>query len=67
MGAARHAPGWIAPRAAVTVSRLRGNQPAASGVVVRRSLTVRQTDRRVYDRHAAEVIALSRLGGLHHR
>lgn len=37
--------GLIAPRAAVAVSRLpRGNQPAASAVVVRRGLTVRQTE-----------------------
>jgi hypothetical protein len=37
--------GLIAPRAAVAVSRLpRGNQPAASAVVIRRGLTVRQTD-----------------------
>ncbi len=37
--------GLLAPRAAVAVSRLpRGNQQAASTVVVRRGLTVRQTD-----------------------
>jgi ParB-like chromosome segregation protein Spo0J len=37
--------GLIAPRAAVAVSRLpRGNQQAASAVVVRRGLTVRQTE-----------------------
>lgn len=37
--------GLLAPRAAVAVSRLpRGNQPAASAVVVRRGLTVRQTE-----------------------
>ena len=37
--------GLLAPRAAVAVSRLpRGNQIAASTVVVRRGLTVRQTD-----------------------
>lgn len=37
--------GLIAPRAAVAVSRLpRGNQQAASAVVIRRGLTVRQTD-----------------------
>jgi ParB-like chromosome segregation protein Spo0J len=37
--------GLLAARAAVAVSRLpRGNQPAASAVVVRRGLTVRQTD-----------------------
>jgi ParB-like chromosome segregation protein Spo0J len=37
--------GLLRPRAAVAVSRLpRGNQPAASKVVIRRGLTVRQTD-----------------------
>ncbi len=37
--------GLLAPRAAVAVGRLpRGNQPAASAVVVRRGLTVRQTE-----------------------
>lgn len=37
--------GLVAPRAAVALSRLpRGNQPAASTVVVRRGLTVRQTE-----------------------
>ena len=37
--------GLIVPRAAVAVSRLpRGNQQAASAVVVRRGLTVRQTE-----------------------
>lgn len=37
--------GLIAPRAAVAVSRLpRGNQRAASAVVMRRGLTVRQTE-----------------------
>lgn len=37
--------GLIAPRAAVAVSRLpRGNQQAASAVVMRRGLTVRQTE-----------------------
>jgi ParB-like chromosome segregation protein Spo0J len=37
--------GLIAPRAAVAVGRLpRGNQQAASAVVVRRGLTVRQTE-----------------------
>jgi ParB-like chromosome segregation protein Spo0J len=42
--------GLIAPRAAVAVSRLpRGNQPAASAVVVRRGLTVRQTELLVDD------------------
>ena len=42
--------GLIAPRAAVAVSRLpRGNQTAASAVVVRRGLTVRQTELLVDD------------------
>lgn len=42
--------GLIAPRAAVAVSRLpRGNQQAASAVVVHRGLTVRQTDALVGD------------------
>ena len=37
--------GLIAARSAVAVSRLpRGNQPAASAVVIRRGLTVRQTE-----------------------
>ena len=37
--------GLLAPRAAVAVSRLqRGNQQAASAVVIRRGLTVRQTE-----------------------
>jgi ParB-like chromosome segregation protein Spo0J len=37
--------GLVAPRAAVAVSRLpRGNQQAASAVVMRRGLTVRQTE-----------------------
>ena len=37
--------GLIAPRAAVAVSQLpRGNQHAAAGVVIRRGLTVRQTE-----------------------
>lgn len=37
--------GLLAPRAAVAISRLpRGNQSAASAVVLRRGLTVRQTD-----------------------
>ena len=37
--------GLLTPRAAVAVSRLpRGNQQAASAVVVRRGLTVRQTE-----------------------
>lgn len=37
--------GLVVPRAAVAMSRLpRGNQPAASAVVVRRGLTVRQTE-----------------------
>ncbi len=40
--------GLIAARAAVAVSRLpRGNQQAASAVVIRRGLTVRQTDQLV--------------------
>jgi len=40
--------GLIAPRAAVAVSRLpRGNQRAASAVVMRRGLTVRQTEQLV--------------------
>jgi ParB-like chromosome segregation protein Spo0J len=42
--------GLLAPRAAVAVSRLpRGNQIAASTVVARRGLTVRQTDRLVQE------------------
>jgi ParB-like chromosome segregation protein Spo0J len=42
--------GLIAPRAAVAVSRLpRGNQQAASAVVVRRGLTFRQTEALVDD------------------
>lgn len=42
--------GLIAPRAAVAVSRLpRGNQQAASAVVMRRGLTVRQTEALVDD------------------
>jgi ParB-like chromosome segregation protein Spo0J len=42
--------GLIAPRAAVAVSRLpRGNQQLASAVVIRRGLTVRQTDALVDD------------------
>jgi ParB-like chromosome segregation protein Spo0J len=42
--------GMIAPRAAVAVSRLpRGNQQAASAVVVRRGLTFRQTEALVDD------------------
>lgn len=42
--------GLIAPRAAMAVSRLpRGNQQAASAVVVRRGLTVRQTEALVDD------------------
>jgi len=42
--------GLIAPRAAVAVGRLpRGNQQAASAVVVRRGLTVRQTEMLVDD------------------
>ena len=42
--------GLLAARAAVAVSRLpRGNQIAASTVIVRRGLTVRQTDRLVQE------------------
>jgi ParB-like chromosome segregation protein Spo0J len=42
--------GLIAPRAAVAVSRLpRGNQQAASAVVIRRGLTVRQTEALIDD------------------
>jgi ParB-like chromosome segregation protein Spo0J len=42
--------GLVAPRAAVAVGRLpRGNQVAASHVVARRGLTVRQTDRLVQE------------------
>jgi hypothetical protein len=42
--------GLIAPRAAVAVSRLpRGNQQAASAVVVGRGLTVRQTELLIED------------------
>lgn len=42
--------GLIAPRAAVAVSRLpRGNQQAASAVVVRRGLTFRQTEALIDD------------------
>lgn len=42
--------GLIAPRAAVAVSRLpRGNQSAASAVIIRRGLTVRQADLLVAD------------------
>jgi hypothetical protein len=42
--------GLLAPRAAVAVSRLpRGNQPAASHVVIRRGLTVRQTEQLIDD------------------
>lgn len=37
--------GLLAPRAAISLSRLpRGNQPSASSIVVRRGLTVRQTE-----------------------
>ncbi len=53
--------GLLAPRAAVAVSRLpRGNQVAASTVVVRRGLTVRQTDslvQAVLDRDGEEARA----------
>lgn len=47
--------GLLAPRAAVALSRLpRGNQPAASRVVVRRGLTVRQTELLVEEVFAAK-------------
>lgn len=50
--------GLIAPRAATAVSRLpRGNQVAASAVVVRRGLTVRQTDVLVAEALAEEDVA----------
>ena len=53
--------GLLAPRAAVAVSRLpRGNQIAASTVVARRGLTVRQTDllvQEVLDRDGEEARA----------
>jgi ParB-like chromosome segregation protein Spo0J len=53
--------GLLAPRAAVAVSRLpRGNQLAASTVVARRGLTVRQTDllvQEVLDRDGEEARA----------
>ena len=53
--------GLLAPRAAVAVSRLpRGNQIAASTVVTRRGLTVRQTDllvQEVLDRDGEEARA----------
>jgi ParB-like chromosome segregation protein Spo0J len=58
--------GLIAPRAAVAVSRLpRGNQVAASAVVVRRGLTVRQTELLVAEalderEHAARAALLVR-------
>ncbi len=62
--------GLIAPRAAVAVSRLpRGNQPAASAVVVRRGLTVRQTETLVdealdqQDPAAREALLVRRLDG----
>jgi ParB-like chromosome segregation protein Spo0J len=62
--------GLIAPRAAVAVSRLpRGNQPAASAVVVRRGLTVRQTETLVdealdqQDPAAREALLARRLDG----
>jgi hypothetical protein len=60
----------IAPRAAVAVSRLpRGNQTAASAVVVRRGLTVRQTELLVdealaqQDPAAREALLARRLDG----
>jgi len=58
--------GLLAPRAAVAVGRLpRGNQNAASAVVMRRGLTVRQTELLVgevldRDGHAARVELLAR-------
>ena len=62
--------GLLAPRAAVAVSRLpRGNQQAASTVVVRRGLTVRQTELLVEDAlgtpdpAAREVLLARRLDG----
>lgn len=62
--------GLIAPRAAVAVSRLpRGNQLAASMVVVRRGLTVRQTELLVdevldqQDPAAREALLAHRLDG----
>jgi ParB-like chromosome segregation protein Spo0J len=62
--------GLIAPRAAVAVSRLpRGNQMAASTVVVRRGLTVRQTELLVdevldqQDPAAREALLAHRLDG----
>jgi ParB-like chromosome segregation protein Spo0J len=62
--------GLIAPRAAVAVSRLpRGNQQAASAVVMRRGLTVRQTEVLVddalalQDPAAREVLLVRRLEG----
>lgn len=59
--------GLLAPRAAVAVSRLpRGNQQAASAVVVRRGLTVRQTELLV-DEVFAERDAAAREGLLARR
>jgi ParB-like chromosome segregation protein Spo0J len=62
--------GLIAPRAAVAVSRLpRGNQQAASAVVVRRGLTFRQTEALVDDAlgltdpAAREALLVRRLDG----
>ena len=62
--------GLIAPRGAVAVSRLpRGNQPAASAVVVRRGLTTRQTETLVdealeqQDPAAREALLVRRLDG----
>ncbi len=62
--------GLIAPRAAVAVSRLpRGNQHAASAVVVRRGLTFRQTEALVDDAlgltdpAAREALLVRRLDG----
>jgi HTH domain found in ParB protein len=62
--------GLLAPRAAVAVSQLpRGNQQAASTVVVRRGLTVRQTELLVEDvlglpdAAAREALLVRRLDG----
>jgi hypothetical protein len=60
--------GLLVPRAAVLVAALpRGNQSLASGVVIRRGLTVRQTATLVRDitdaaDHAAEHAVLTRWG-----
>lgn len=61
--------GLIAARSAIAVSRLpRGNQPAASAVVIRRGLTVRQTEALVdevlqHDPGAREALLVRRLDG----